>query len=136
MKLLKLEKRKPLTALQRAKMFRDHDGICCICKQPIGVKDIWLDEHIKPLGMGGTNDMSNRGPAHIDCAKAKTKDDKGQIAKAKRREAKHIGAKQPKQTIKTRSFAKAEPHVGNKGHAAHKAAMAAKGKNILPRRLG
>jgi hypothetical protein len=56
----------------------------------------WIDEHVNPLGLTGTNDWSNRGPAHIDCAKAKTKDDVAQIAKAKRRQAKFIGAKKPK----------------------------------------
>lgn len=134
MKLLDLEKRKPLTDLGRIKMFRDHKGICCICKKPIdGVREKWIDEHQRALAMGGSNDPSNRGPAHVDCAKVKTKDDVAQIAKAKRREAKHFGASQPKQTIKTRPSHKVPVSAG-RSDAAHRAAMAAKNKPIVPRR--
>ena len=104
MSLLPLHVRKPLTDLQRAKMFRDHDGICCICKEKIQVTEKWIDEHERALAMGGTNDPDNRGPAHKACAKIKTKDDMGQIAEAKRREAKYIGATRTKQKIASRGF--------------------------------
>ena len=133
MTLLPLHKRKPLAALQRAKMFRDHKGICCICKLPIGVKEGWIDEHERALAMGGSNDPTNRGPAHKACAKTKTKDDKGQIAEAKRREAKHIGATRSKQTIKTRKALKSAAPKGS-SHATWLAKMAAAGKPV-PRRM-
>ena len=101
--MLELHRRKPLTALQRAKLFRDHDGICCICGCKIGVSEKWIDEHERALALGGTNDPDNRGPAHVSCAKIKTRYDQKMIAKAKRREANHLGAR-PKGTIRSRGF--------------------------------
>jgi hypothetical protein len=137
MSILTLHKRKPLTSLQRAAMFWEHNGICCICKQPIGVKEKWIDEHERALAMGGSNDPSNRGPAHVKCAKVKTKSDKGQIAEAKRREAKHIGATRPKQTIGQRRVLRevVAKAAGGKGQSAHEAAMEAKNKRVVPRRI-
>jgi 5-methylcytosine-specific restriction endonuclease McrA len=134
MTILELEKRKPLTALQRAKMFREHDGICCICKLPIGVKEKWIDEHERALAMGGGNETENRGPAHVKCAKVKTKSDKGQIAEAKRREAKHIGATRPKQMIRQRKALKTIAEKGSSHHA-YLERMEAKGKSVPQRRI-
>jgi hypothetical protein len=91
--VIELHKRQPLTKLQRAKLFRDRGGICGGCELRIGVSQLWIDEHRIPLAMGGTNDWSNRELRHEHCAKEKTKIDMQQIAKAKRIEAKHIGAK-------------------------------------------
>lgn len=104
MSFLELHLRKPLTDLQRAKMFRDHKGICCICKEKIQLNEKWIDEHERALAMGGTNNPDNRGPAHKLCAKEKTKDDMAQIAQAKRREAKHIGATRSKHRWPKRKF--------------------------------
>lgn len=87
------EKRKPLTTKQRVEQFQKHKGKCCICGLQIMVGAKWIDEHELALELLGSNDMANRGIAHLDCAKAKTKIDMGLIAKAKRRQAKHIGAK-------------------------------------------
>lgn len=101
---LTLHKRKRLTTRERIELFRAHNGICCICGGKIGVGEKWIDEHELALAMGGTNDWENRGPAHMKCAKVKTKDDMGKIAKAKRREARHYGAERPKQKIKSRGF--------------------------------
>lgn len=104
MNFLELHKRKPLTTKERVENFKAHNGTCCICGGKIHVTEAWIDEHMLALAMGGTNEMSNRGIAHVKCAKVKTKDDMGQIAKAKRREAKFIGAKRPKQKIQSRGF--------------------------------
>lgn len=88
-----LHKRKPLTTNERVKLFRDHGGLCCICGGKIHApKEKWWDEHELALALGGSNDWENRGPAHVACAKEKTRKDMGAIAQAKRREAKHIGA--------------------------------------------
>ena len=90
--MLDLHPRKPLTTLQRAALFRDHNGMCCLCSGKIHVSEKWIDEHIRPLSMGGTNDMENRGPAHVKCAGHKTSAEAAPRSKAKRIEAKHIGA--------------------------------------------
>ncbi len=88
-----VEPRKPLTKLQRAKLFAEHCGVCVICKTQIDApKQKWIDEHIIPLSRGGTNDWSNRGPAHEDCATEKTSVDKAGLAKDRRIYAKRIGA--------------------------------------------
>jgi len=88
--------RKPLTPRQRLDMWERHKGICCICKQKIdGTRDRWIDEHIIPLALGGSNDLANRGPAHEACARDKTKDDLRSIAKAKRAKQRHLGIRKP-----------------------------------------
>jgi 5-methylcytosine-specific restriction enzyme A len=100
------EKRKPLTPLQRAAMFDAHKGICCICGQVIEGRK-WIDEHQRALALLGTNDMANRGPAHVACAREKTKDDVSMIAKAKRIRAKHLGCwKSQGPKIQSRGFQK------------------------------
>lgn len=88
------EPRVSLRGKRRVQLFLDHDGVCVICKGKIdGVKERWIDEHIIPLSRGGTNDLSNRGPAHEKCAIEKTKTDVKGLAKDRRIYSKHIGAK-------------------------------------------
>jgi 5-methylcytosine-specific restriction enzyme A len=53
--MLELHARKPLTTKQRVELFRDHKGVCCVCGGKIKVGEKWIDEHIDPLGMTGTN---------------------------------------------------------------------------------
>jgi 5-methylcytosine-specific restriction endonuclease McrA len=54
--------------------------------------------------MGGADDETNLRPAHKRCHLRKTVTDVAAIAKAKRIEAKHIGATRPKQKIQSRGF--------------------------------
>jgi 5-methylcytosine-specific restriction endonuclease McrA len=97
--------RKALTPTQRLKMFENHKGICCLCKLPIQVGQKWIDEHIRPLALGGTNDLTNRGPAHVACATDKTVADMAAITKAKRQKIAAIGAKAaPAKTITSAGF--------------------------------
>lgn len=105
-----IEPRKPLTRNQRAKAHDEHGGTCCVCLLPIAPGERFIDEHIIPLELGGTNDKTNRGIAHIVCAKIKTKRDVALIAKAKRVRAKHLG-------IKSR---KSRPIPGSKGSGIRK----------------
>ena len=139
MKRIELHDRKPLTKKQRVQLFFDRKGECCICRGNIHVNEKWIDEHIIPLAMGGTNDWENRGCAHVDCAKGKTKVDVKQIAKAKRIEAKFIGAEQPKTKITSRPFqSRLKPDKSTRqteGQSKHIAAMTAKGKRVPPRRI-
>ncbi|KFG68669.1 HNH endonuclease [Microvirga sp. BSC39] len=90
--------RKALTPTQRLKLFESWHGCCCICERKIQAGEAWIDEHIRPLAMGGTNELDNRGPAHKACADAKThgKDgDLARIAKAKRIKMRHVGIRKP-----------------------------------------
>ena len=102
-----IHRRRPLTPLQRAKLFDDHGGICCICGCKIQAGQKWWDEHQLALALGGTNDPDNRGPAHEDCARLKTKGDMQRINKAKRTRAKHLGAwRSTSRPIRSRGFQK------------------------------
>jgi 5-methylcytosine-specific restriction enzyme A len=85
-------KRKPLTKLQRAKLIADHGGICYRCGLPIDPAKKWVDEHMRALALGGTNDMSNRAPVHWECAEIKTlTEDMPRIVKAKAVQAASVG---------------------------------------------
>lgn len=89
--------RKALSRMQRLKLFEAHGGVCVICGQAIRGGEKWIDEHVRALGLMGTNDMDNRGPAHVRCAEVKTREqDVPAIAKAKRVKAKHLGIKSAK----------------------------------------
>jgi 5-methylcytosine-specific restriction endonuclease McrA len=92
----RVESRKPLTPKQRTKLFLEHDGRCCICQSKIKVGEAWVDEHVKPLWLNGTNDMDNRAPAHADCALTKTRKETTQRAKGRRVAEKHFAGRQSK----------------------------------------
>lgn len=89
--------RRSLSTRDRARIFADHGGVCCLCGGKIdGTKERWIAEHIRPLGLLGEDGGDNLKPAHEACARSKTYGKEGDlatIAKAKRREAIHTGAK-------------------------------------------
>lgn len=89
--------RKPLTPTQRLKMFEAHKGLCVICGGKI--TGAFIDEHIRPLALGGSNEPSNRGPAHLDCARDKTQADMARITKAKAQKKAALGIKAETQKI-------------------------------------
>lgn len=93
-----IEPRKPLTRNQRVKQHDEKGGTCCVCLLPIAPGERFIDEHIIPLELGGSNEKHNRGIAHIQCAKIKTRRDVALIAKAKRVRAKHLGIKPNKRS--------------------------------------
>lgn len=100
-------KRKALTPKQRIKMFEAHKGTCVLCQTKINDPK-WTDEHIIPLAQGGSNDLSNRGPAHNVCAGVKTngkRGDNAMTAKAKRNKvAAVIGKAAPVKPIQSAGF--------------------------------
>lgn len=98
------ERRQKLTRNQRAKMHDLHGSKCVICLEHIPAGEPFIDEHVIPLELGGSNDPSNRGPAHVGCAKIKTKRDQKVIAKAKRLRARHLGMKKPRTIRQWRKF--------------------------------
>jgi len=83
--------RKTISSKARVALFQKHGGECHICGGKINVGEAWDVEHVIPFAMGGADDESNWRPAHIKCHRTKTTDDVGKIAKAKRREARHLG---------------------------------------------
>jgi len=91
--------RKPLTPPQKLKMFLAAGGICCVCGHKIdGVKEAW-DEHVDPLWLKGTNEPSNRKPAHERCARTKSAKEATERAKIRRVAEQHMGAKRPKSRL-------------------------------------
>lgn len=92
--------RRKRTTLQRAAIFEAHEGKCHICGSRIdGTREAWELEHIVAYELMRDDSDENLAPAHVSCHKAKTRDDKAIIAKAKRVSAKHKGAHQPKSKI-------------------------------------
>ena len=65
-------------------------------------------DHIRADGLLGEPTFENSRLLCIPCHAEKTKDDVARIAKAKRVEAKHLGAVVPKQKIQSRGFQKQE----------------------------
>jgi 5-methylcytosine-specific restriction enzyme A len=84
--------RRRLSDTARVALFLRHDGICHICGSRIIVGERWEVEHVLPLAQGGEDDDTNTRPAHAKCHRVKTAKDAADTAKAKRREARHIGA--------------------------------------------
>jgi 5-methylcytosine-specific restriction endonuclease McrA len=87
-----VEPRKPLTSKQRLKLFLERNGICCICGHKIETLKPWIDEHIIPLWLGGSNDLSNRGVAHERCARVKTAKEATERASIRKKAERHFGA--------------------------------------------
>ncbi len=87
------------SAAERLKIFLAADGICHICGRKIALGEDWHDEHVKPKGLKGSNDLSNRRPAHIDCHAGKTRRDVAIMRKADRQGKKHLGLKRAKRPI-------------------------------------
>lgn len=89
--------RRRLTVAQKVALFRDHDGRCHVCAGKITPGEAWEVEHVVPLALGGADDASNLAPAHKKgCHERKTREqDVPEIARAKRREARHLGVGKP-----------------------------------------
>lgn len=88
-----MTKRRSISTKARVGIFQRHGGVCDICHGKIAVGELWEVSHRIPLELGGADDESNWFPAHKTCHRKLTAEtDIPQIAKAKRLEAKHIGA--------------------------------------------
>lgn len=86
----------------RARLFEAHNGICHLCGGKIQAGQAWEWSHPIPLAAGGADDLDNAAPAHAKCHKHQTSNfDAPLIAKVRRNNAKHIGAK-PKRPWNTK----------------------------------
>ena len=89
-----MTKRKRLSTRDLVALFSRKNGVCHLCRGQITPGEAWDVSHDRPLAMGGADDATNWDIAHRKCHKAHTAGvDIPQIGKAKRREAKHMGAK-------------------------------------------
>ena len=92
--------RKPMPEMRRLRIWERHGGVCVLCGLKIdGTKGKWTIEHIRALGLGGEDTDENCGPAHEDCRRKKDKQDVANIARAKRRKAKHLGIRQSRRPM-------------------------------------
>ena len=95
--------RRSLSTAKRLAVFLAHGGVCEFCMGKITVGQLWEISHSVPLELGGADDETNMRPAHKKCHRTHTATvDIPDIAKAKRREAKHLGAKPKKPWSKYR----------------------------------
>jgi len=85
--------RRRISTRERVDIFNRNNGVCHLCAGKITAGEAWDVEHIIPLAQGGDDDGDNLQPAHRKCHAAKSKQDATNTARAKRREAKHLGAK-------------------------------------------
>lgn len=91
--------RRKISTRKRADLFLARDGVCHQCHGKILPGEAWDVSHVIPLALGGADDESNWDLIHSKCHRALTSmTDIPNIAKAKRREASHIGAKAPSAT--------------------------------------
>lgn len=85
--------RRTIPTRERVALFQAAGGICHICSGRIHVGEAWEVEHVVPLAQGGEDGGDNLRPAHVKCHKAKSAKDATDTARAKRREAKHLGVR-------------------------------------------
>jgi len=110
--------RKRLTPRERLALFERERGLCAVCGLKIRGK--FIDEHARALGLGGSNDPSNRKIAHPRCAAIKTSEqDMPRIVKAKAQKRSHHGLKASKgPPLESRNDLPAkDPSKAEKAHA-------------------
>jgi 5-methylcytosine-specific restriction endonuclease McrA len=80
----------------RLSLFLKRKGICSDCTRKIEAGNAWDIDHILPLAMGGTNATENLQILCRPCHRSKTtQSDIPRIAKTKRLNARHLGARAP-----------------------------------------
>lgn len=64
--MIQLVKRRRLTKAQRLQVYEKYGGKCAYCGSHIRLDEMQVD-HIKPLALGGADDISNLAPACRMC---------------------------------------------------------------------
>jgi len=102
-----MARRKTFNAKDRARIFAANGGVCHICRGKIdNTREAFEIEHVIPWALTQDDSDENLRPAHKNCHRRKTDQDVADIARAKRREAKHKGYARPQKRIQSAGFAK------------------------------
>lgn len=91
--------RRRLSTKARLEVFTRAGGVCHICGATIWPGEPWEVEHVIPIAQGGEDGGDNLAPAHVDCHASKTAQDAANTARAKRLQARHLGAKAPSRAV-------------------------------------
>lgn len=102
-----MTKRRRVSVKDRVALFQREGGRCHFCGGLVYPGQAWQLSHRIPIALGGADDESNWGVIHTrPCHEELTRTvDVPAIAKAKRREAKHLGIRAAA-TIGSRGFTK------------------------------
>jgi 5-methylcytosine-specific restriction endonuclease McrA len=108
---VEITERRRLTAAERRQLLERQAYVCTACPTKLTLEiegrvvlGAMVDEHINPLALGGSNDLSNRELRCPACAKAKTVNDLRAIRKALRIRRRLSGEELPKQRLISRGF--------------------------------
>jgi 5-methylcytosine-specific restriction enzyme A len=103
--------RRRVSTKARLALFAREGGKCHLCGGIVQAGEAWDLSHEIPLALGGADDETNWRVAHRKCHRSHTaENDAPNIAKAKRREAAHIGAKaSAAKPMQSRKFTPAPP---------------------------
>ena len=94
--------RRPRTPKQREAILAAQAGVCGRCGLPLALKGMELD-HRLPIWISGDDSDANMVALHRRCHVEKTVFDKGDIAKAKRRQSMLVGAERKPSRLKSRN---------------------------------
>lgn len=91
-----------LTDSEKLTLYEAQSGICPLCNRVMVQGEALTDEHLRALGLGGSNDLGNRAIVHRACAETKTAGPEGdlaQVARAKRQKRRGLGFVTPKRPM-------------------------------------
>ena len=83
--------RRHLSRRETVAVFDAAGGVCRICAQAITAGQRWHVDHIKPLWLGGADELANMAPLHDRCHMSKTAIEARDRAKGNRVRQKHLG---------------------------------------------
>ena len=94
-----MTKRRTFSAKERLDYFLKANGCCAQCSLNISPGKRWDIDHVIPLSLGGSNDMTNLQVLCQTCHSQKTKADLSTYAKTLRIQSRHLGAQRSKRPL-------------------------------------